>query len=71
VRLAGVLRPPSLHEALSSSGLPPGASLDGLAGPEDYPGLAAALRARRWDETSIEAVMGRNLLRFLRSALPH
>lgn len=54
--------------------LPPGQGLDdaveGLAGPEDYPALAAALARRGLEPTRVEAVMGGNLLAFLRRALP-
>jgi microsomal dipeptidase-like Zn-dependent dipeptidase len=46
------------------------AAVQGLAGPEDYPALAAALRRRGWDDASVDAVMGGNLLGFLRASLP-
>jgi len=53
--------------------LPPGTGLDdaveGLAGPEDYPALAAALAGRGHDEAAVAGFMGANLRRFLRSAL--
>jgi membrane dipeptidase len=70
-RLGEVLPPlPDLPDAL----LPPDqafvAALEGLAGPEDYPSLAAALHKRGWDDAGVAAVMGRNLLAFLRRALP-
>ena len=51
-------------------GLPPGAGIEGLKGPEDYPVLLTALARRGWGATEIEAVASGNLLRFLRSALP-
>lgn len=54
--------------------LPPGASLDeaveGLAGPEDYPNLVEALRRRGYVGDRLEAVLGDNLRRLLRRALP-
>jgi membrane dipeptidase len=70
-RIMEVLPPlPQTPEGLAPPGLEPGSALDGLAGPEDYPALAAALAARGWAEADVEAVMGGNLLRFLRGALP-
>jgi membrane dipeptidase len=54
--------------------LPPGRSLDdaidGLAGPEDYGNLVAALDAAGYKEARLEAILHRNLLRILRRALP-
>lgn len=54
--------------------LPPGmgldAALESLAGPEDYPALDAALRERGWRDEDVTAVMGGNVTRFLRGALP-
>jgi membrane dipeptidase len=54
--------------------LPPGlglaSSLEGLAGPEDYGTLVEALRALGWSDGDVDAVTHRNLLRFLRAALP-
>ena len=63
------------HEPLPADSLsPPGVGLDsalgGLAGPEDYPALETALRARGWRDGDLEAVMGGNVVRFLRAALP-
>jgi membrane dipeptidase len=53
--------------------LPPGmglsAAIEGLAGPEDYPALEAALRERGWRDEDVAAVMSGNVLRFLRTAL--
>lgn len=54
--------------------LPPGRSisepLQDLRGPEDYPGLVEALRARGYDGDRLEAILRGNLLRLLRRALP-
>ena len=61
--------PPERKDGLIPPGLKPGAGIDGLAGPECYPALVAALEARGWAENAIEAVASRNLLRFLRHAL--
>jgi membrane dipeptidase len=53
---------------------PPGVGLDsaleGLAGPEDYPALEAALRGRGWGEDDVAAVTHGNVVRFLRARLP-
>jgi membrane dipeptidase len=46
------------------------ASIDGLAGPEDYPNLVAALRDRGYGGTALEALLHANLERFLQRALP-
>ena len=51
-------------------GLAEGRTIAGLSGPEDYPALVAALRERGWDGERLEGVLSRNLLRFLRQALP-
>ena len=54
--------------------LPPGQTLsdpvEGLTGPEDYPALVAALRARGFDGADLDAILGGNLLRLLRAGLP-
>ena len=42
----------------------------GLAGPKDYPALVEALRERGWDGDRLDGLLSRNLLRFLREALP-
>jgi membrane dipeptidase len=57
-------------DGLLPPGLELGSSIDGLAGPEDYPALLSALAARGWNAEDIDALSHRNLLRFLRSALP-
>jgi membrane dipeptidase len=41
------------------------ATLAGLEGPRDYPGLLDALRARGYSQEDVEAIAGGNLLRFL------
>ena len=50
--------------------LDPGTPVTGLAGPEDYPALADALRRRGHDEATVAGVLYGNLLRFLSRALP-
>ncbi len=70
-RIARELPPlPQPPDGLAPPGLKAGSSLEGLAGPEDYPALLAALRGRGWDEAAVDAVAHGNLLRFLRRALP-
>jgi membrane dipeptidase len=51
-------------------GLDPGTPITGLAGPQDYPALAAGLARRGHDEETIAGLLHGNLLRFLRRALP-
>lgn len=66
---------PQIAHALGLTSLPipddlaPDAALDGLAGPEDYPALASALRAHGYDEASVAAIFGGNLLNMLRRTL--
>jgi membrane dipeptidase len=62
--------PPEPKDGLAPPGLRPGAGIEGLAGPEDYPRLVDALVRRGWGEEQVAAVTGGNLLRFLRAALP-
>jgi membrane dipeptidase len=70
-RLAGALPPTPLPpDGLLPPGMGLDAALEGLAGPEDYPALEAALLARGWNAETVAAVLGGNLLRFLRGALP-
>jgi membrane dipeptidase len=70
-RLMQVLPPlPATADGLAPPGLPPGAGIEGLAGPEDYPALVTALEGRGWTDGAIESVTSRNLLRFLRRGLP-
>jgi membrane dipeptidase len=47
-----------------------GLALEGFAGPEHFPSLVTALRARGYDGERLEAIMSRNWLRILREALP-
>ena len=70
-RLSRVLPPFSpLPDGLMPVGLEEGSAIEGLAGPEDYPALGAALAERGWPTRDIDAVTSANLLRFLRRALP-
>ena len=70
-RLSRVLPPfGPLPDGLMPPGLEEGSSIEGLAGPEDYPALGEALEAGGWSAADIEAVTGANLLQFLRRALP-
>jgi membrane dipeptidase len=61
--------PPEPKDGLMPAGLVPGAGIEGLTGPQDYPALLAALRRRGWSDDDVTAVSCANLLRFLRSAL--
>jgi len=61
---------PSPADGLMPPGLEVGSSIEGLAGPEDYPALANALAARGWSADDVAAVTHENLLRFLRASLP-
>ncbi len=70
-RLSEVL--PSAREpadGLAPPGLQPGAGIEGLMGPEDYPALIDGLRRRSWSDDDIAAVSSGNLLGFLRRVLP-
>ena len=49
-------RRPSPADGLMPTGLVPGAGIEGLKGPEDYPALLAALGARGWPEADVAAV---------------
>jgi membrane dipeptidase len=57
-------------DGLLPPGLEEGSAIAGLAGPEDYPALIAALTERGWAKPDVDAVASRNLLRFLEAALP-
>jgi membrane dipeptidase len=46
------------------------AQIEGLPGPEDYPSLVAAMRRRGYEGERLEAILGTNLVRFLRRSLP-
>jgi membrane dipeptidase len=61
---------PPPADGLMPPGLELGSVLEALAGPEDYPTLLSGLAARGWSADDIDAVSHRNLLRFLRAALP-
>lgn len=69
-RLHELMPAPSPADGLMPPGLAEGSTIAGLAGPEDYPALVAALEARGWAGARLEGVLSRNLLDFLRSALP-
>jgi membrane dipeptidase len=70
-RLMQVLPPlPEPADGLMPEGLEPGAGIEGLKGPEDYPALTAAMSARGWSQADVAAVGSGNLLAFLRRALP-
>lgn len=70
-RLSKVLPPmPEPADGLMPQGLEPGAGIEGLKGPEDYPVLLAAMRARGWSEADVGAISCDNLLGFLRRSLP-
>ena len=57
-------------DGLLPPGLDVGATIEGLTGPEDFPALVAALRARGWEGERLEGFLSGNLLRFLRESLP-
>jgi len=70
-RLMEVLPPfPEPADGLMPKGLEPGAGIEGLKGPEDYPALLAAMGTRGWSDADIAAVSCTNLLAFLRRSLP-
>ena len=70
-RLSEVMPPmPEPADGLMPAGLEPGAGIEGLKGPEDYPALLAALADRGWSDPDIAAVSSGNLLGFLRRSLP-
>ena len=70
-RLSQVLPPmPEPADGLMPKGLEPGAGIEGLKGPEDYPALLSAMSARGWSDADMAAVSCDNLLAFLRRSLP-
>ncbi len=70
-RLSEVLPPfPEPADGLMPKGLEPGAGIEGLKGPEDYPDLLSAMNARGWSDADIARVSCDNLLAFLRRSLP-
>jgi membrane dipeptidase len=69
-RLQELMPRPLPPDALMPPGLAVGATLEGLAGPEEYPALAEALRAHGWEADQLDGVLSGNLLGFLRESLP-
>jgi membrane dipeptidase len=67
VRAYGWVAPP---DALLPPGMAADAAIEGLAGPEDFRNLVAALQRRGYEGDRLEAVLGGNMLRVLRAALP-
>jgi membrane dipeptidase len=61
---------PSPADVLMPPGLELGSTIDGLAGPEDYPALETALRERGWTDDDVDAVTNRSLFGFLDRSLP-
>jgi membrane dipeptidase len=61
---------PEPADGLMPPGLEVGSSIEGLAGPEDYPTLLETLAGRGWSRDDVAAVSHRNLFRFLRASLP-
>jgi membrane dipeptidase len=61
---------PPMTDGLMPAGFELGSSIEGLAGPEDYPALTGALLRRGWAQPDVDAVTHANLLRHLRAALP-
>src|SRR5262249_8224241 len=61
---------PSPADGLMPPGLELGSSIEGLAGPEDYPALVAALHERGWSGADVDALTHGNLFRVLPCALP-
>jgi membrane dipeptidase len=57
----------STHATVSDKSL---FGLEGFTGPDDYPALVAALRARGYDGARLEAITSANWLRVLRATLP-
>ncbi len=66
---AGIVEP-SPPDTLLPPGTTLGEELDGLAGPEEYGNLVRALRDRGVGGDDLEAILWRNLVRVIRSALP-
>jgi membrane dipeptidase len=57
-------------DSLLPGEMPMDAAIEGLAGPEDYPTLVEALRGRGYEGERLEAILGGNMFRLLRSSLP-
>jgi membrane dipeptidase len=66
VRALNLVLPP---DSLLPDTMPADAALEGLAGPDDYPNLVAALCARGFDGEGLEGILGRNFLRVFRDVL--
>jgi membrane dipeptidase len=66
-RALGLRRAP---DTLRPEGLPDDATIDGLAGPEDYQTLVDAMRRRGYSDGNVDAIAGGNFLRFFRRSLP-
>jgi membrane dipeptidase len=69
-RLHELMPAPAPPDGLMPPGLAEGSTIAGLSGPEDYPALVAALRARGWEGERLDGLLSENLLRFLRESLP-
>jgi membrane dipeptidase len=69
-RLHELMPAPAPPDGLMPPGLAEGTTIAGLSGPEEYPALVEALRARGWDGEQLDGLLSGNLLRFLRDALP-
>jgi len=69
-RLHELMPAPAPPDGLLPPGLAEGTTIAGLSGPEDYPALVAALGERGWEGDRLDGLLSRNLLGFLREALP-
>jgi membrane dipeptidase len=69
-RLHELMPAPAPPDGLMPPGLAEGTTIAGLAGPDDYPALVEALRARGWEGERLDGLLSGNLLRFLRESLP-
>ena len=67
VRALNWVEPP---DALLPEGMKTDAAIEDLAGPEDFPNLVEALRRRGYEDERLRAVLGENLMRLFRRALP-
>jgi membrane dipeptidase len=67
VRALNWIEPP---DALVPEGMRADAAIADLAGPEDFDHLVAALERRGYEGSRLRAVLGENLLRVFRQALP-
>jgi membrane dipeptidase len=61
---------PPAADGLAPPGLEAGSAIEGVAGPEEYPALVAALHERGLSGAVVDAITHRNLLGLLRRALP-